>query len=30
MLNNLQVIYLDRGDLANALIIKDLLSIVAI
>ncbi len=30
MLNNLQVIYLDRGDLANALVIKDLLSIVAI
>jgi regulator of sirC expression with transglutaminase-like and TPR domain len=30
MLNNLQVIYLDRGDLANAMVIKDLLSIVAI
>jgi regulator of sirC expression with transglutaminase-like and TPR domain len=30
MLNNLQVIYLDRGDLNNALVIKDLLSIVAI
>ncbi len=30
MLNNLQVIYLDRGDMPNALIIKDLLSIVAI
>jgi regulator of sirC expression with transglutaminase-like and TPR domain len=28
MLNNLQVIYLDRGDLANALVIKDLLNIV--
>jgi regulator of sirC expression with transglutaminase-like and TPR domain len=30
MLNNLQVIYLDRGDMTNAMIIKDLLSIVAI
>ncbi len=30
MLNNLQVIYLDRGDLGNALVIKDLLNIVAI
>jgi regulator of sirC expression with transglutaminase-like and TPR domain len=30
MLNNLQVIYLDRGDLANAMVIKDLLSVVAI
>jgi regulator of sirC expression with transglutaminase-like and TPR domain len=30
MLNNLQVIYLDRGDLMKALVIKDLLSIVAI
>jgi regulator of sirC expression with transglutaminase-like and TPR domain len=30
MLNNLQVIYLDRGDLANALVIKDLLSVVVI
>lgn len=30
MLNNLQVIYLDRGDLNNALVIKDLLSIVVI
>jgi regulator of sirC expression with transglutaminase-like and TPR domain len=30
MLNNLQVIYLDQGDLANAMVIKDLLSIVAI
>jgi regulator of sirC expression with transglutaminase-like and TPR domain len=28
MLNNLQVIYLDRGNLAKALLIKDLLSIV--
>jgi regulator of sirC expression with transglutaminase-like and TPR domain len=28
MLNNLQVIYLDRGDLANALMIKDLLNVV--
>jgi regulator of sirC expression with transglutaminase-like and TPR domain len=28
MLNNLQVIYLDRGNLAQALVIKDLLSIV--
>jgi hypothetical protein len=30
MLNNLQVIYLDRGDSVKALVIKDLLSIVAI
>ncbi len=30
MLNNLQVIYLDRGDLAGAAVIKDLLGIVAI
>jgi regulator of sirC expression with transglutaminase-like and TPR domain len=30
MLNNLQVIYLDRGDLAHALEIKNLLGIVAI
>jgi regulator of sirC expression with transglutaminase-like and TPR domain len=30
MLNNLQVIYLDRGDLSSALVIKDLLNIVAI
>jgi regulator of sirC expression with transglutaminase-like and TPR domain len=30
MLNNLQVIYLDRGDLAGATVIKDLLGIVAI
>jgi regulator of sirC expression with transglutaminase-like and TPR domain len=30
MLNNLQVIYLDRGDLISASVIKDLLNIVAI
>jgi regulator of sirC expression with transglutaminase-like and TPR domain len=30
MLNNLQVIYLDQGDLSSALVIKDLLNIVAI
>jgi regulator of sirC expression with transglutaminase-like and TPR domain len=28
MLNNLQVIYLDRGDLTRALVIKDLLTVV--
>jgi regulator of sirC expression with transglutaminase-like and TPR domain len=30
MLNNLQVIYLDRGELARAMVIKNLLGIVAI
>ena len=29
MLNNLQMIYLDRGDMSNALVIKDLLNVVA-